>query len=290
MAVLGGGFIGSESAAALKLQFKDQQDVHMIYMEKFPMARQLGDSVGEYLASEHAKHGVRLYPQRKVAEIKGNGRRATAVVLDDGSEIQADLVLVGAGVLPATKFLEGSGVQLDRWGAVVCDPFLQSSAKDVFAAGDICSYPYWLTGQQQRIEHYVSAMDQGSHAAFNMMGKLVPFGTVPFYWTRHYNKSIQYAGFAAEYDEVHITGSLDEGKFVAFYAKDGKVRAVAGSMQSAAVLTFMEAMHQNLMPSLADLKSGKETWETVRAKLKSNKGASKCKREHCCHKKPATTA
>jgi len=238
--ILGGGFIGSESASALKLQYKETQDVHMIYMENYPMERQLGPQVGEYLAKEHAKHGVRLYPQRKVSEIKGDGKNATSVVLDDGTEIKADLVLVGAGVLPATKFLEGSGIKLDQWGAVVCDPYLQSTVKDVFAAGDICSYPYWLTGQQQRIEHYISAMDQGSHAAFNMLGKLVPFGNVPFYWTRHYNKSIQYAGFASEFDEVHVTGSLEEGKFVAFYAKNGKIRAVSGSMQSAAVLTFME--------------------------------------------------
>lgn len=88
----------------------------------------------------------------------------------------------------------------------------------MYAAGDIASYPYWQTGKQQRIEHYITAMDQGSHAAFNMLGKLVPFGNVPFYWTRHYNKSIQYAGYAAEYDEVHIEGNLEEGKFIAFYS------------------------------------------------------------------------
>lgn len=154
------------------------------------MGRQLGTEVGAYIAKEHEKHGVKLYKERKVTEIKGDGKEAHTVVLDDGTEIKADLVLVGAGVLPATKFLDGSGIKLDQWGAVICDPYLQSSVKDIYAAGDIASYPYWLTGQQQRIEHYISAMDQGSYAAFNMLGKLVPFGNVPFYWTRHYNKSI----------------------------------------------------------------------------------------------------
>lgn len=86
-------------------------------------------------------------------------------------------------------------------------------------------------------------MDQGSHAAFNMLGKLVPFGHIPFFWTRHYNKSIQYAGNGADYDEIFYQGSIPEGKFAAFFVKNGKVTAVAGQMQSAIVLTFMEAMH-----------------------------------------------
>ncbi len=112
--ILGGGFIGSETASALKLQYKDQQTVHLVYMEKFPMGRQLGDQVGEYLAKEHAKAGVVLHATRRVSEIKGDNNTASTVVLDDGTVLQADLVLVGAGVLPATKFLEGSGIALDQ--------------------------------------------------------------------------------------------------------------------------------------------------------------------------------
>jgi hypothetical protein len=118
-----------------------------------------------------------------------------------------------------------------------------------------------------------------------MLGKLTPFGNVPFYWTRHYNKTVQYIGYAHEFDEVHIEGDVLANKFVAFYIKDGRVLAVAGQQSSAAVLTCMEAMHQNLMPSAADIKSGKETAETLRGKLKQNKGASRCRRENCCHKK-----
>jgi NADPH-dependent 2,4-dienoyl-CoA reductase/sulfur reductase-like enzyme len=226
--ILGGGFIGSESASGLKLKYKDAQDVHLVYMENTPMERVLGKEIGNYLAAEHEKNGVKLHPGRRVAEIKGDGKNATQVVLDDGTKVDADLVLVGAGVLPSTKFLQGSGLELDRMGGVVVDPFLQSNVKDVFAAGDIATYPYWITGKHHRVEHYLSAMDQGSHAAFNMLGKLVPFGNVPFYWTRHYNKSIQYAGYATDYDEVHIQGSVAEGKFVALFIKDNKVQAVAG--------------------------------------------------------------
>lgn len=131
-----------------------------------------------------------MYMNKKVVEIKGDGKKANGVVLDDGTKIDADLVLVGAGVLPETKFLEGSGVETDKWGGIVCDPYLQTNVKDVYAAGDNASLPYWVTGQRLRIEHYNSAMNEGSHAAFNMLGKMVPYGTIPFYWTRHYNKSV----------------------------------------------------------------------------------------------------
>jgi len=157
--VLGGGFIGSESAASLKMKYKDAQDIHLIYMEEAPMVRQMGTEIGGYLAKLHNDNGVKLYKGRKVSEIKGSGNSASSVVLDDGTEIKADLILVGAGVLPATKFLEGTEIKRDKMGAIITDPFLQSSVKDVYAAGDIVSYPYLLTGERQRIEHYISAMD-----------------------------------------------------------------------------------------------------------------------------------
>jgi NAD(P)H-nitrite reductase large subunit len=123
------------------------------------MERQFGAEVGAHLASLHSSNGVKLYPSRRVTQIKGNGTDATSVVLDDGTELACELVLVGAGVFPATKFLQGSGIEMDRMGGVVCNPFLQTSAKDVYAAGDLASYPSWSSGKLQRIEHYISAMD-----------------------------------------------------------------------------------------------------------------------------------
>jgi NADPH-dependent 2,4-dienoyl-CoA reductase/sulfur reductase-like enzyme len=202
--ILGSGFIGSESASSLKLQYKDAMEVSIVSMEAVPFQRQFGLEVGKMFLAEHEKNGVKMFMSKKLKEIRGEGDQAKTVVLEDGTEIEADLVLVGTGVLPATKFLEGSGIQLDKWGGVVCDPFLQTSVKDVYAAGDIASYPYWATGQRMRIEHYMTAMDQGSYSAFNMLGKMVPFGNVPFFWTRNYNKAVQYIGNASDYDEVYI--------------------------------------------------------------------------------------
>ena len=115
------------------------------------------------------------------------------IELSSGSCIDADLVIMGTGVVPSTDFISsGSDIKLQADGSITCNPFLQSSNKDIFAAGDIASYPYWVDGQRTRTEHWNVALDQGTFAAFNMLGKLIPYGSVPFFWTRNYNKMIQY--------------------------------------------------------------------------------------------------
>lgn len=96
---------------------------------------------------------------RKVVDIKGDGKIAHTVVLDDGTEIKADLLLLGAGVFPSTKFLQGSEIKMDNWGGILCDPFLQTSISDIYAAGDSASFPYWHTGKRVRMEHWTTALD-----------------------------------------------------------------------------------------------------------------------------------
>ena len=143
-------------------------------------------------------------------------------------------------------------------GGLECDPFLQTSDADIFAAGDIASYPYWVNGQRMRTEHWNVALDQGTYAAFNMMGKLVPYGQVPFFWTRNYNKSIQFCGSSADATSTHITGDVMANKFVAYYINDAedKVVAVAAQGQGQALLTLMEALQQNQMPKASAIKNG----------------------------------
>jgi NAD(P)H-nitrite reductase large subunit len=141
------------------MKYKDALEVTIVSNGETPLDKQFGTEIGKMYIKEHLDNGVKLHLKKRVVEIKGDGKNATSVVLDDGSELPADLVIVGAGVLPATKFLEGSGIEVDQYGGVVCDPFLQTSVKDVYAAGEIASYPYWVTGKRQRIEHYVTAMN-----------------------------------------------------------------------------------------------------------------------------------
>lgn len=126
------------------------------------METTLGKEVGQMLTSEHQKNGVKLHMGQNVKEITSDyDGKANGVVLEDGTKINVDLVIVGTGISPATKYLERheSGIKVDDKGAIVCDPFLETSVKDIFAAGDVASFPYWYNGNQIRIEHWINALD-----------------------------------------------------------------------------------------------------------------------------------
>ena len=134
---------------------------------------------------------MRIHNSLFLQEVNANSEGVVeSLTLSDGSKINADIVICGTGVRPATKYLKGSGIELNSDGGIVCDPFMETNVKDVFAAGDVASYPYWPTGSRTRTEHWSVALGQGTNAAFNMLGKYVPYDDIPFFWTRHYNKSL----------------------------------------------------------------------------------------------------
>ena len=191
---------------------------------------------------------------------------------------------------PNTEWLKNSGVEIGKDGGLICDPFMQTNKPGIYAAGDIASVPYWPTGSRTRIEHWVVALEQGTNAAFNMMNKFVPYQGIPFFWTRHYNRSLQFIGNnAVGYSEVVIKGKMDKHKFIAYYINENdQVVAVAGMGKSKAMLTLLEAMEQNCMPKGELIKSGREKPATIKLKLKQNPGGGKCKRANCCQKKAST--
>ena len=125
---------------------------------------------------EHRAAGVKIHTQRRLAKVNVDAKNnMESIVLDDGTVLEADMVIMATGVYPATMMLENSGIELNSAGAIVVDPFLQTSAPDVFAAGDLAEFPYWPTGGQVRVDHWAAALDQGTYAAFNMMGKMIPY-------------------------------------------------------------------------------------------------------------------
>jgi NAD(P)H-nitrite reductase large subunit len=123
--VIGASFIGSESASALKLQFKEKTEVHLVDNQEHPLQRVLGSEIGARVGKQHTDNGVVLHMKQRVTSIKGGANgEVVGVVLSDGTEIKADLVIVGAGITPNTNFLKDSSVELDSKGGIVCDPFL----------------------------------------------------------------------------------------------------------------------------------------------------------------------
>jgi NADPH-dependent 2,4-dienoyl-CoA reductase/sulfur reductase-like enzyme/nitrite reductase/ring-hydroxylating ferredoxin subunit len=222
--VIGASFIGMEAAASLKAR---GLEVTVVAPDKTPFEKTLGGEIGALFQKIHEDNGVQFRLGAKVARFTGNGK-VEAVELEDGEKpekIDADLVVVGVGVKPATDFLVG--VNLHKDGGVVVDEHLRA-ADGLYAAGDIAWFPSALTGERQRIEHWRTALQQGRIAARNMAGENIAYSSVPFFWTRQFDAGLLYVGHATSWDEIIFQGDVSAQAFLAFYVKDGRVLAVAG--------------------------------------------------------------
>ena len=158
--IIGGSFIGSETAASLKQKFGADIHVDIIEGQAHLFERAFGAEIGKMMKAEHEANGVKIHTSAMLKEINGNADGvATSVTLNDGRKLEADVVILGTGVRPRTAFLKDSGIEMGADGSVLVDPFMQTNFVDIFAAGDIASYSYWPTGQRTRTEHWVNALD-----------------------------------------------------------------------------------------------------------------------------------
>lgn len=199
--ILGSGFIGVEVAANLRMQFPNAE-INVVSMSSEAFDTTLGPEVGSALRILAEQNGVKFNFDQGVHSLEGTDGKVTSVKLQNGKSLDADLVIMGIGATPATWFLKDT-VALDKDGGVNTDVFLRSTSnKDVFAAGDIASYPYFYTAERVRVEHISEAIGQGAHAALNMVGKMQPYAGVPFFWTRAFNKSLACVGVINGYDKV----------------------------------------------------------------------------------------
>ena len=223
--VVGAGFIGAEVAATARGR---GLDVTMIEALPVPLGRVLGDAMGEFCADVHRDHDVDLRLGVGVDGIEG-GTRVERVRLSDGTTVDADVVVVGIGVVPNTGWLEGSGLTIDN--GVVCDETCLAAA-DIVAAGDVARWPNPRFGETMRVEHWDNAVEQGRHAARRLLqtdDEAEPYAPVPWFWSDQYDRKFQLAGRNRPDDELHlITGSLEERRFAAIYGRAGRLTAVFG--------------------------------------------------------------
>ena len=234
--IIGAGFIGLEVAAALRAR---EVDVTVIAPEEIPLARIMGDEVGRFVQRLHEEHGVRF-------------RLGTTVKSVD--DIDADFVVIGAGVRPNTQLAEAAGLKVDN--GIVVDEMLETSAPGIYAAGDVARFPDRFSGRAIRVEHWAVAETQGQTVARNILGAREPHAVPPFFWSAHYDVTIAYVGNAAGWERAEVHGSLDERRALVAYRTGERIAAVATIGMDRECLLAEAAMEKNDHAELERIVSG----------------------------------
>jgi NADPH-dependent 2,4-dienoyl-CoA reductase/sulfur reductase-like enzyme len=216
--VIGAGFIGLEVAATARTM---GATVTVVEVAPVPLARALGEQVGEWLTTLHRANGVDLRCGQTVQNLHG-GPGCYQARLGDGSSINCDVVVAAIGVLPDTDWLRGTGLQL-RDG-VCCDAYCRTSAPDIVAAGDVARWYNPLFDEEMRVEHWTNAVEQGRAAALSLLDLAAPaYAPVPYFWSDQFGVRIRFVGTAFAAAGTHIEQRPD-GSLMALYQRDGLIR------------------------------------------------------------------
>jgi 3-phenylpropionate/trans-cinnamate dioxygenase ferredoxin reductase component len=220
--IVGAGWIGCEAAAAAR---SHDAEVTVIDPLPLPLHRVLGDTVAGVFRDLHAQHGVNWKLGTGVTGFAGVGT-VSGVTLADGSTVPADVVLVAVGVAPRVELAHAMGLELADAGGVAVDEGLRTSAPEVYAVGDIAAHAHPRYGERVRIEHWANAKDQGAHVSRNLLGAHEPYQASPYFFSDQYDLGMEFRGLVdPRTDELVVRGDLGSREFIAFWLRDGAVRA-----------------------------------------------------------------
>jgi len=246
--LVGGSYIASEVAASLTA---NGVRCTMVMLEQVALSRTFGEDAGRWFQERLEEHGVTVHGGEELEAFEGDGR-VRAVLTKGGRAIECDAVVVGAGVRADAMLAQRAGLEVGD--GIVCDSKLQTSAEGIYAAGDCCSYDSVVHGRRLRVEHWDVAMQQGMHAAGNMLGADRDYAVVPYFFSDLADwASLEYVGPAHEWDEEVWRGNREAGQFSVWYLKDGKV---AGALSVGRPEDLAEA--RRLLADRVDVSAAKQ--------------------------------
>jgi 3-phenylpropionate/trans-cinnamate dioxygenase ferredoxin reductase subunit len=221
--LIGGSYIGSEVAASLT---ELGSSCSLVMLEGVVLSRGFGEQAGRFFEDRLKEHGIEIHGNDSLARFEGADGRVQKVITEGGLELEADAVVIGAGVIPDVTLARDAGLQIGESGGVEVDSNLQTSVSGVYAAGDIADYNSVIHGHRLRIEHWDVAFNHGKTAGLNMLGRDQPHEVMPYFFSDLSNwASLEYIGPANKWDQEVLRGSTDEGSFAIFYLSEGRMLA-----------------------------------------------------------------
>jgi 3-phenylpropionate/trans-cinnamate dioxygenase ferredoxin reductase component len=222
--LIGGSYIASEVAASLT---ELGSTCTMVMLEDTPLSRHFGEQAGRFFQARLQEHGVTVHGADELGHFEGSDGRVTRVFTKNGLQLDADVVVVGAGVIPDVTLARGAGLELGEYGGVVLDSRLQTTVPGIYAAGDIAEYESVVhEGRRIRVEHWDVAFNHGKTAALNMLGHDQPHDVIPYFFSDLSDwASLEYVGPANQWDQEVVRGSIDDGEFSIWYLTEGRVAA-----------------------------------------------------------------
>lgn len=245
--IVGGGYIGLETAASLR---KLGMEVTVLEMMNRVLERVTAPELSVYYTKLHEKHGVTIMTEARAEALQGSDK-VEAVQCNNDVVLTADMVIIGIGVIPNTEIAEAAGLKVDN--GVVVNEFAQTEDPDIVAAGDCTNHPNDLLGFNLRLESVPNANEQARTAAASICGNQKAYHSMPWFWSDQYDVKLQISGFNMGYDKVVLRGNPDEDKFVAWYLKGDQILAADCINSSKEFMQAKRITGQKLTLSEADL-------------------------------------
>ncbi len=219
--LIGGSYIATEVAASLT---ERGSSCTLVMLEPVVLARGFGEQAGRFFQSRLEDHGITVHGGESLARFEGADGRVTKVVTERGLELEADAVVIGAGVIPDVTLAKGAGLPIGERGGVLAKQTLETDVPGIYVAGDIAEYDSVIHRQHIRIEHWDVAFNHGKTVGLNMLGSDQPHDVVPYFFSDLSDwASLEYVGPALKWDQEIVRGSMDDGEFAIFYLDEGRL-------------------------------------------------------------------